>query len=253
MMHGWVLGGTAFLASAVECVEAATVVLAVGYAQGWRAALTGAALAGGALAVIIALFGPLLANAAALARIQLVAGPFLVAFGFVWLRKAVLRYAGRLRMRDERAVFERETARLHGGEARAGLAVAFQGVFVEGLEVAVIVVTFGSASLAALSWSAAGAAAAFAAVTAAAIVLHKPLARVPENAMKALVGVMLASVGTFWFGEALGVAWFAGDATLFAIAAAYAAVAAVAVLVLRRAAPSRQREVTQPSSGNRPS
>jgi|SRR5581483_2030113 len=240
MTHGWVLGGTAFLASAVECVEAVTIVLAVGYAQGWRPALSGAALAGGALAVIIALFGPLLANAAALAKVQLVAGPFLIVFGFVWLRKAVLRYAGRLRLRDEGAVFERETARLRAGEARAGLAVAFQGVFVEGLEVAVIVVTFGSASLAALSWSAGGAAAALLAVTAAAVALHKPLARVPENAMKALVGVMLASVGTFWLGQAVGVPWFAGDASLFVVAATYAAIAAIAVVVLRRATPSRE-------------
>lgn len=240
MTHGWVLGGTTFLASAVECVEAATIVLAVGYAQGWRAALLGATLATAALASIVALFGPVLAHAGALAKIQLVAGPFLIVFGFVWLRKAVLRFAGRLRLRDERAAFERETARLHAGGA-AGLAVAFQGVFVEGLEIVVIVVTFGAASLSALAWSAGGAGAAFAVVAAAAVALHKPLARVPENAMKALVGVMLASVGTFWSGEALGFAWFAGDATLFIIAVAYAAAAAIAVALLRRFAPSRER------------
>lgn len=241
MTHGWVLGGTTFLASAVECVEAATVVLAVGYAQGWRAALLGAALATGALAIIVALFGPLLANAAALAKIQLGAGPFLIVFGIVWLRKAVLRFGGRLRLRDERAVFDRETVRLRGGEGRIGLTVAFQGVFVEGIEVAVIVVTFGAASLTALAWSSAGAAAAFVAVAAAALALHKPLARIPENAMKALVGIMLMSVGTFWLGEALGVAWFAGDVTLFVIAAAYAAAAAIAVYVLRRTTPSQER------------
>lgn len=235
MTHGWVLAGTTFLASAVECVEAATIVLAVGYAQGWRPALLGAVLATAALAVVVALFGPLLANAGALAKIQLVAGPFLVVFGLVWLRKAILRFAGRLRMRDERAVFERETARLReSGGDRTGLAVAFQSVFVEGLEVAIIVVTFGSSSFAALGWSAAGAAAALAAVAAVAFALHEPLRRVPENAMKALVGIMLASVGTFWLGEALGIGWFAADATLFVVAAAYAAAAALAVLALRR-------------------
>lgn len=242
MSSGWVLGGTTFLASGVECVEAATIVLAVGYAQGWRAALTGAALAAAALAAIVAVFGPVLANAAMLARIQLVIGPFLIVFGFVWLRKAVLRFAGRMRLRDEQAAFDRELAQLRGDrEHRAGLAVSFQGVFVEGLEVAVIVVSFGAASLHALLWSAAGAVAAMLLVTGAAIALHKPLARVPENAMKALVGVMLAALGTFWTGEAAGVTWWGGDGALFVIAAAYAAAAAIVVLALRRFAPERER------------
>jgi len=240
MTNGWVLGGTTFLASGVECVEAATIVLAVGYAQGWRVALVGAAAASAALAAIIAVFGPVLANAATLAKIQLIVGPFLIAFGFVWLRKAVLRFAGRLRMRDEQAVFEREVTRLREDrERRLGLAVAFQGVFVEGLEVAVIVVTFGAASLRALAWSAGGAAGAVLLVGALALTLHKPFARVPENAMKAVVGVMLVSLGTFWLGEAVGVTWWGGDAALFVIAVAYAAVAALAVSVVRRLTPSR--------------
>ena len=239
-MNGWVLAGTTFLASSVEFVEAATIVMAVGYAQGWRGALLGTLGATAALALIVTIFGPLLANAASLAKIQLVIGPFLVVFGFVWLRKAVLRYAGRLNLRDEQAVYDRELARLKTDrERRLGLAVAFQGVFVEGLEVAVIVVTFGAASLSAFAWATGGAAAALVVVTTTAVMLHKPLARVPENAMKALVGVMLASLGTFWTGEALGLTWWAGDGALFVIAAAYAAVAAVATLALRARAPAR--------------
>jgi uncharacterized membrane protein len=238
-VNGWVLAGTTFLASGVEFVEAATIVLAVGFAQGWRSALLGTFWATAALGAIVAIFGPLLTNAASLAKIQLVIGPFLILFGFTWLRKAVLRYAGRLRMRDEQAIYDRELAGLRASrERRAGLAVAFQGVFVEGLEVAVIVVTFGAASARAFAWATAGAAGALVLVIAAAAALHKPFARVPENAMKALVGVMLVSIGTFWTGEALGFAWWGGDATLFAIAAAYAAVAAAATLVLRRASGS---------------
>lgn len=215
-------------------MEAATIVLAVGYAQGWRSAASGTCGAAIALAAIVAIFGPLLANAASLAWLQLVVGPFLILFGIGWLRKAVWRFAGRKNLRDEEAVYDRELARLRADrENRLGTAVAFQGVFVEGLEVAVIVVTFGAAGPRALVWSAGGAVFALAAVTAAAAALHKPFARVPENALKALVGVMLLALGTFWSGEALRVAWWAGDATLFLLAGAYA-LTAWAVTLLQR-------------------
>ncbi len=232
-MNGPVLAGTTFLASAVEFVEAATIVMAVGHAQGWRAALAGTGWATLALAAIVGIFGPLFVNAAALHRIELVVGPFLVLFGIAWLRKAVWRFAGLKAMHDETAIYEREVARLSGAAHREGLAVAFQGVFVEGLEVAVIVVTFGAASASALGWSLGGAIAALAVVAAAAVALRKPFARVPENAMKALVGVMLLSLGTFWLGEGLGAAWWAGDATLFALAAIFAATAAATSIALR--------------------
>ncbi len=233
-MNGWVLAGTTFFASSVEFVEAATIVLAVGYAQGWRGALLGTFWAAVALGAIVAFFGPLIGSAASLARVQLVVGPFLILFGIAWLRKAVWRYAGRKKLRDEQAIYDREVARLSADrESRHGFAVAFQGVFVEGLEVAVIVVTFGAASTHALAASIGGAALAFAVVTLAAVALHKPFARVPENALKALVGVMLFALGTFWTGEALGIAWWAGDVTLFVIAVAYSAAAAAAVFALR--------------------
>ncbi|HEY1653753.1 MAG TPA: hypothetical protein VGF86_01415 [Candidatus Tumulicola sp.] len=233
-MNGWVLAGTTFLASSVEFVEAATIVLAVGFAQGWRAALRGTLWAAAALAAIVAIFGPLLGNAASLARVQSVVGPFLILFGIGWLRKAVWRYAGRRSLRDEAAIYDRELARLRADrERRLGFAVAFQGVFVEGLEVAVIVVTFGAAGARSLAWSVGGAAVALLVVAIAAFALRAPFARVPENALKALVGVMLFALGTFWTGEALGIAWPAGDATLFAIAAAYALAAAAIVAAMR--------------------
>jgi uncharacterized membrane protein len=237
-MNGIVLASTTFLAAAVEFVEAATIVMAVGYAQGWRAALVGTLWAALALGAIVAIFGPLLVSAGALAHVELVVGPFLILFGISWLRKAVWRYAGLKAMHDEQELYDRQVARLNAGnEHRIGLAVAFQGVFVEGLEVAVIVVTFGAASAMALAWSFAGALAALAVVAAAAFAVRKPIARLPENALKALVGVMLFALGTFWTGEGLGVEWWLGDATLFAIAGAYAAGAAllVALLRLRRA------------------
>lgn len=233
-MHLWLLAGTSFVASAVEFVEAATIVLAVGFTQGWRAAIGGTLAAAAVLAAIVALFGPLLANVASLHRIQLVAGPFLVLFGIAWLRKAVWRFAGRKAQRDEAALFERDVQLLRGDrEHRLGFAMTFQGVFVEGLEVAVIVVTFAATRAGALQWSIGGALAALAVVVAAAIALRKPFARVPENAMKALVGLMLLSLGTFWTGEGLGITWWFGDVTLFVITAAYAAVSLALTRMLR--------------------
>lgn len=230
------MAGTTFLASSVEFVEAATIVLAVGYAQGWRSALLGTLWASLALVALVAAFGPAIENAASLARLQLIVGPFLMLFGIGWLRKAVWRYAGRKSLRDETAIYDREVARLTADrERRLGFAVAFQGVFVEGLEVAVIVVTFGAAGARALAFAIGGAALALCAVAGAATALHKPFSRVPENALKALVGIMLFALGTFWSGEAIGIVWWAGDATLFVLAATNALVAAAIVLALRRA------------------
>jgi len=237
----WVLAGTSFLASAVEFVEAATIVMAVGYAQSWRAAAAGAAAATLALAAAVALFGQLFASAASLQRVELVIGPFLVLFGGAWLRKAVLRYAGRKAMHDEAAAFEREMESLRTGNERGGFVVAFQGVFVEGLEVAVIVVTFSASRAGAIAWSVAGAAAALVAVALAAIALRKPFSRVPENTMKALVGTMLLSLGTLWTGEGLGLRWWGGDAALLPIAAAYVLLAGSATLALRATAKRERR------------
>lgn len=228
------LAATAFLASAVEFVEAATIVMAVGYTQGWRPALWGTAAAAAALAAIVAAFAPVLGSEAAVHVVQLVAGPFLVLFGIAWLRKAVWRYSGRKALRDETAAFARDVAELRGRtERNIGFATAFQGVFLEGLEVAVIVLGFAAARAALLPWAIGGAAVALVTVAIAAVAARGPLARVPENAMKAAVGTMLLTLGTFWTGEGLGVTWWSGDATLLQILAIYVAVAYVLTMSLR--------------------
>lgn len=234
-----VLAGTTFAASAVECVEAATIVLAVGVTQGWRAALGGAAAASLTLAAIIAVGSPLLATAAAwLHRLELVVGLFLIYFGFTWWRKAILRYAGRKALHDENAIFDREVAQLRARGA-GGFAVAFQGVFVEGLEVAIIVVTFAANAPALIAWSAGGAGAALLLVALAAFALRAPFARVPENLLKTIVAVMLLALGTFWSGEGAGLAWPLGDAMIFILAAGFALLTAVLAGALRsRGTPS---------------
>jgi uncharacterized membrane protein len=237
-MHLWALSLTAFVASAVEGIEAATIVLAVGYAQSWRSALTGAAYAVLALVAIVGIGGPAILHFIPIGIIRIAVGAFLVWFGYGWLRKAVLRYAGRIPLHDENALFERHVAELRSAhQERAGLATSFNGVFLEGLEVVIIIVTVGSASNAALAAAAAGALAALLLVAIATALLRKPFGNIPENALKFVVGVMLVAFGTFWLGEGLGLAWPLGDATLLLLAATYAVVALVLSRLLARHAP----------------
>src|ERR671934_336532 len=140
----------AFLASAVEMVEALTIVLAAGITRGWRSSLIGVAAAVVALAVIVAALGPAL-TVVPLSTLRLLVGALLLAFGLQWLRKAILRASGFKPLHDEAAIFARETAEASAAqsETRAGLdwygfTLAFKGVLLEGLEVAFIVITFGS-------------------------------------------------------------------------------------------------------------
>lgn len=237
-MNHWALAGTTFVASVVECVEAVTIVLAVGYTQSWRSALSGAAWALLALAAIAGILGPALVRLVPLNVLQLGVGLFLVLFGYTWLRKAIWRYAGRKALHDEDAIYAREVAALEAGKAqtqaeRLGFATSFNGVLLEGLEVIVIVITFGALSEGGFLWSGIGALAAVALVCAAGFTLRKPFGRVPENTMKFVVGIMLLSFGTFWSGEGLGVAWWSGDGALPVVIAAYLVVSGLLIWVLR--------------------
>jgi Ca2+/H+ antiporter, TMEM165/GDT1 family len=235
-MNPWVAAGTTFLASALEFVEAATIVLAVGYTVGWRAALSGAAWACAVLVVIAALLGPALIYYVPLTAVQIVIGLFLILFGYTWLRKAIWRYAGRKAMRNEQSAYEAEVAQLHAhhDEQRFGFATSFNGVLLEGLEVAVIVITFSADRGGSFVYAAAGAIAAGLVVLAAAVILRHPFSRVPENAMGFIVGIMLLSFGTFWSGEGLGLQWWAGEATLLWIVTVYALVSFALIALWRK-------------------
>lgn len=234
-MSPWVLAGTTFFASAVEFIEAATIVLAVAVTQGWRSAIGGTIAATVALIALVAVGTPILMSAVDLQRLELIVGPFLILFGIAWLRKAVWRYAGRKALHDEDAIYQREVAHLSTRrEERYGFAVAFQGVFVEGLEVAVIVVTFAASTPALIAWSTGGAIVALAVVVVATVALRAPFSRVPENLLKGIVGVMLLSLGTFWTGEGARIVWPLEDATLFAFIAGYAILSIVLVAVQRK-------------------
>lgn len=232
-MHGWAVFSTAFLASALEFVEAATIVLAVSVTHGWRVAVRATVWAFAVLVGIVAIFGPALVTYVPLGVLKTVIGIFLVLFGYTWLRKAIWRYGGRKALHDESAIFAREVSHLSATGDRAAFATAFNGVLLEGLEVAVIVITFGVAGSASILYAAGGALAAGALVVLLAVVLRAPLARVPENLLGFVVGIMLLSFGTFWSGEGLGVRWWSGEATLLSLIGGFLLVSAVTIAAFR--------------------
>ena len=230
-----------FLASLVEVVEAFTIVLAVGTVQGWRPALTGAAAALLLLAVVVAIFGPVL-GAVPIHILQLVIGILLLLFGMRWLRKAVLRAAGRIALHDEDKIYARQTAQLEDAARRraqqldwlAGIA-SFKAVLLEGTEVVFIVIAVGAANGLIVPASL-GALAAVVLVAVVGLFVHRPLARVPENTLKYAVGLLLTSYGIFWTGEGLGVDWPGADLALVAFAALLLATGLCVTAWLRRPA-----------------
>jgi len=243
------LFASAFLASAVEMVEALTIVLAVGVTRGCRSALIGVGAALVTLAALVGLLGPSISQVP-IGTLRVVVGALLLVFGLQWLRKAILRASGYKALHDEDAAYaeEREQARRAGREVRAGVdwysfTVTFKGVFLEGLEVAFIVVTFGAARRHGVALAAAAAGAALVLVLAAGALVHAPLSRVPENALKFTVGLLLTTFGTFWAAEGAGASWPGDDAALPAILAflALASVSAVRALRARHAAPAGAR------------
>ncbi|HEY5058327.1 MAG TPA: hypothetical protein VII51_04850 [Gaiellaceae bacterium] len=233
------LFASAFLASAVEFVEALTIVLAAGITRGWRSALIGLAAATVTLAVIVVALGPAL-TLIPLSTLRLVVGALLLAFGLQWLRKAILRAGGYKPLHDEEAIFAREIAeaRVAAVDERAGLdwygfTLAFKGVLLEGLEVAFIVITFGSTQ-GNIGLAAAGAGTALVLVVIVGVLVRAPLARVPENTMKFTVGVMLTTFGIFWAAQGAGAHWPGDDASLPGVLAFVAVMSFGAVAVLRR-------------------
>ena len=229
----------AFLASLVEAVEALTIVLAVATVRGWRPAGLGAIAGLAALVLIVIAFGPLL-DRIPLHLLQLAIGILLLLFGMRWLRKAILRAAGLIALHDETAAYTHETAELREEERRhaahldwlAGLA-SFKAVLLEGLEVVFIVIAV-SAGRGTMIPVGVAALAACLLVAAIGLLVHRPLARVPENTLKFAVGVMLSAFGLFWTGEGLGVAWPGADAAILAFIVLFLATGLAAVALLNR-------------------
>jgi len=228
-----------FLASAVEMVEALTIVLAVGITRGWRSALVGVGSAVVVLAIVVALLGPALTRIP-LNDLRIVVGALLLIFGLQWLRKAILRASGYKALHDEDAIYQRELAEAKSADTvvRASVdwyafTLSFKGVFLEGLEVAFIVLTFGSTQ-GSIPLAAVGAAAAILIVGLAGVFIHAPLSRVPENTMKFAVGVMLTTFGTFWSAEGVGVNWPGSDAAIIGVLAFVLLISFAFVAALRQ-------------------
>lgn len=239
-MSGSALFIAVFLACLVEAVEALTIILAAGTGRDWRSAITGLFAGLTVLAVLVAILGPAVA-ALPLSGLRLFVGGVLLIFGLQWLRKAILRASGNKAMHDEDVIFDTQlaAARQVTPQAKAfvndwyAFTLSFKGVVLEGLEVVFIVLTFGSNQknipLAAL----AGVVAVLV-VAVAGLAVRAPLARVPENTMKFVVGVMLTSFGMFWGAEGAGAQWPGADASLLAIIPAVAVVALLLVAAFRR-------------------
>jgi len=226
-----------FLAATVEMVEALTIVVAVGHTRGWRSALEGTGAALVALGLLVAIFGPTLVRVP-LDPLRLVVGSVLLIFGLQWLRKSILRASGYLDLHDEDVIYEKTVASLRAqgvsvGRDRTSFVVAFKGVFLEGVEIVVAVLTLGtSAHRLGLAIGVAVIAVVMVAIVGA--VVTRQLSKVPENLMKMSVGVMLVSFGTFWTGEGLRVRWPGGDTMLFVLVVLYALVVTFTIRLAQR-------------------
>ncbi len=261
----WAVATAAFLASAVEFVEAFTIVLVVGVTINWRSSLAGAFAAAVTLALIIATFGVALVQFVPLNVLRLGVGVILILFGLKWLKKAILRYSGLKALHDEEAIFEDTRAELRArGENVTprfepfGIALSYKAVLLEGLEVAFIVITFGTSAAATnaekgigITSAAIGAAIAGVLVILLGVLVRAPLKQVPENTLKFVVGIMLTSFGTFWAGEGIHIAtngthfeWPFADVFILILAAIYLLASYVLVQFLKR---TKQRQ-TIPSS-----
>jgi uncharacterized membrane protein len=254
----WALFLAVFLACAVEAVEATTIVLAAGTARDWRSALTGTGLALVALAVIVAILGPAV-QAIPLHALRLVVGALLLVFGLQWLRKAILRASGHKALHDEDRIYAEQLELAKAQQAAGtgptgvsglvrdwyGFTLSFKGVLLEGLEVVFIVLTFGTnqhdVPLATIA-----AACAVVLIAAIGVAIRAPLARVPENTLKFVVGIMLTSFGILWGAEGAGAKWPGSDAALLVLIPAIAVFALGLVAWTRRSGAPPRRAASAP-------
>jgi uncharacterized membrane protein len=229
-----------FLACVVEAVEATTIVLAAGTARDWRSTGLGVGAALCLLAAIVAVLGPAVSQIP-LRGLRVVVGALLLVFGLQWIRKAILRASGHKALHDEDRLYAEHLAEATGPQAQRtgivpdwyGFTLAFKGVLLEGLEVVFIVLTFGSNDHnVGLATIAAGCAVVIVAV--AGFAVKAPLARVPENTMKFVVGIMLTSFGVFWGAEGAGANWPGSDVSLLVIIPAIGLYSLGLVALLRR-------------------
>ncbi|HUB93470.1 MAG TPA: hypothetical protein VMB52_03120 [Verrucomicrobiae bacterium] len=244
MGHSYFLGFTVFIACLVEMVEALTIVLALGITRGWKSVLIATAAALVTLAAIVGIFGRALLSISddsspSLRHLWLIMGALLLIFGIQWIRKAILRYSSIVATRDEDAIYEKLKKQARKATVETGDAIdwysftaAYKGVLLEGFEVIFIVITFGVSqnNLALGVWAAL---LALVVVALIGLLIHRPLSRVPENAMKLAVGILLTTFGTYFATEGLGMVWPHGDLAIWGILVFYFLVSVVLVELLK--------------------
>lgn len=259
----WGLLVAVFVACVVEMVEATTIVMAMGFTRGWRSAIAGTVTALVALALFTAAAGYALATWLPEAALQLVIGTLLLIFGLQWLRKAIYRSSGRKALHDEDEIYQETVATGRAAGTRKtgldmfGFMVSFKGIFLEGVEVVFIVLTFGL-SANNLPVAIYGAVAAIVLVLVLAVLARKPLSMVPENTLKYGVGLLLTSFGIFWAIEGLGIFRDGGESMEFPGAdfailyflAATIIVSRIMVMVFREKKPPAAEEQDVSSAGH---
>jgi uncharacterized membrane protein len=237
----WAIVIAAFLAAAVEWVEAFTLVLVAGITTNWRSSIVGALGAVATLAVIVATLGVALVTLIPIGVLRFVIGFLLLLFGLKWLKNAIQRYSGLKFLHDEEAIYTDNLAqaRARGEPVKTGLdtfgvLLSYKSVLLEGLEVAFIVISFGSGGASGISAAAIGAAAAGVLVILVGALVRAPLQRIPENTLKFIVGIMLTTFGTFWAGESFGITWPFADLFLLLLAALYLVVSVLLITAIKQ-------------------
>jgi uncharacterized membrane protein len=207
------------------------IVLGVGAARGWRSALIGAAAGFAVLAVTIAVLNVALASIP-IGPLRVVVGALLLLFGLQWYRKGIARVAARgLAGMSEEAVEEDDIPA--SGMDWVAFVLSFKGVLLEGMEIALIVVSFGLAA-GQLGLSVVGAAAAVVIIGASGFALKGFVTRIPRSLLQLIVGTLLTSFGTFWSLEGLGVSWPQSDLDIVLLLVVYGLAAATYIVMERR-------------------
>ena len=247
---------TVSLASAVEMVEAATIVLALGAARGWRSAIVGSITALVTLALVVVIAGPSILLVP-IDVLRLFVGVLLLIFGLQWLRKAILRASGFKALHDEEKIFlaelnsakTAERTKIFSDLDKYSFTLSFKTVLLEGFEVVFIVLTFGALKNS-LGVATAAAFASLVIVAAAAFAIRKPLTKVPENTLKFVVGTMATTFGIFWTTEGLKIEWPLADTTLLLLAALVVGLAFICILFLRSKTPGEKKVTKESNTSN---
>jgi uncharacterized membrane protein len=223
---------TTFLASTVEVIEMVIIVVGVGATRGWRSTIVGSVAGFAILAVLVVGLGAALV-AIPIGILRLVIGTLLLVFGLQWYRKGVMRVAAR-GFAGVAGIPVTEEAEWTGpGMDWTAFALAFKGVVLEGLEIAIIVVSFGVAAKE-LGLAAVGGLSALVLIGGLGLALRGPVRRIPRSVLQLIVGVMLTTFGSFWALEGLGVNWPAGDGAIPGLLVWYLGTALLYIALERR-------------------